>query len=76
MMALLHNQFAESRNLTPVDPKRYQSLLGNLTFLLKSRDDIISEVATYLSTKTRIQLKEKSSKLADLNGTRGVSRRY
>jgi hypothetical protein len=75
----LHNLFEEPADKTPVSPKRFQSLTGNLTFLLKTRDDIRKEV-THLSTRNHNPVQGDIIKagrvLSYLNGTRAITRRY
>jgi hypothetical protein len=64
---------------TPVSTNRYQSLTGNLVFLLKTRDDIRKEVqhlATRNKSPTQTDVTKLGRVLAYLNGTRDLTRRY
>jgi hypothetical protein len=71
--------FLETGDQTPIDVKNYQTILGNLIYLLKTRDDIRKEVS-HLSTKNHKPVQNDVLKLARLlaylNCTRDLSRRY
>jgi hypothetical protein len=75
----LPDLFAAPTDMTPVNTNRYQSLTGNLTFLLKSRDDIRKEV-NHMSTRNTSPVQSDVTKLGRIlsyiNGTRDISRRY
>jgi hypothetical protein len=71
--------FQETGDQTPVKVHNFQTIMGSLIFLLKTRDDIRKEV-THLSTKSHKPVQNDVKKighvLSYLNGTRDFARRY